>query len=277
MDSWRIIPVQVADAFTNMAVDEAILESRIQGNIPNTIRFYRWKPSAVSIGRFQSIEKEVNLEACKKLKVDVVRRVSGGGAVYHDYSHELTYSVVIECSNPKITSDVLKSYKGVCDGILTGLGLLGVAVELEASDPTRRCPNIMIHGRKVSGNAQARRGGVLLQHGTVLLDLDVKTMLTVLNNPKITMNENVEEFIRDRITTLSRELNRDVSFDEVASSLKQGFSKSFGADLVEEGLSDIEISLAEELRSKRYSSEAWNGGIPPPDKMVNASCFRPLC
>ena len=276
MEAWRIIPVQVADAFTNMAVDEAILESRIQGKVPNTVRFYRWKPSAVSIGRFQSMEKEVNLEACRKLKVDVVRRVSGGGAVYHDYSHELTYSVVIDCSNPKITSDVLKSYKGVCDGILSGLGLLGVAVELEASDPTRRCPNIMVHGRKVSGNAQARRGGVLLQHGTVLLDLDVKTMLTVLNNPKLKINETVEEFIRNRITTLSRELNRDVSFDEVASSLKQGFSKAFEVDLVEEDLSDIEISLAEELRSKRYSSETWNDGIPQSDKIVNASCFRPL-
>jgi len=222
------------------------------------------------------MEKEVNIDACRKLKVDVVRRVTGGGAVYHDYSRELTYSVVIDCSNPKITSDVLKSYKGVCDGILSGLGLLGVAVELEASDPTRRCPNIMIHGKKVSGNAQARRGGVLLQHGTVLLDLDVKTMLTVLNNPKLKINETVEEFIRDRITTLNRELNRDVSFDEVASSLKQGFSKAFEVDLVEEDLSDIEISLAGDLRSKRYSSETWNDGIPQSDKIVNASCFRPL-
>jgi len=276
MEAWRIIPVQVADAFTNMAVDEAILESRIQRKVPNTIRFYRWNPSAVSIGRFQSMEKEVNIDACRKLKVDVVRRVTGGGAVYHDYSHELTYSVVIDCSNPKITSDVLKSYKGVCDGILSGLGLLGVAVELEASDPTRRCPNIMIHGKKVSGNAQARRGGVLLQHGTVLLDLDVKTMLTVLNNPKLKINETVEEFIRDRITTLNRELNRDVSFDEVASSLEQGFSKAFEVDLVKEELSNIEISLAGDLRSKRYSSETWNDGIPQSDKIVNASCFRPL-
>jgi lipoate-protein ligase A len=275
MDTWRIVPLQVHDAFTNMAIDEAILESRIQKRVPDTIRFYRWKPSAVSIGRFQSIEKEVNLDACKRLGVDVVRRVSGGGSVYHDFTGELTYSVVVDCENPNITADVLTSYRGVCAGILRGLALLGVQVELEATDPSQRCPNIMIEGRKVSGNAQARRSGVLLQHGTVLLDLDIQTMLAVLRNPKLIMNETVVEFVRNRITTLQRELNREIDFEEVAESLKKGFSETFDVNFVEEDLTDAEIALADELRAKRYASDVWNRGSAQSNVGAAGSCLKP--
>jgi lipoate-protein ligase A len=274
MKTWRIVPTQVSDAFTNMAVDEAILESRIRKKVPNTVRFYRWNPSAVSIGRFQSIDKEVNLDTCRRMGVDVVRRASGGGAVYHDYARELTYSVVVDCDEPHITSDLLTSYKAVCDGILRGLALLGVHVELDASDPSQRCPNIMIKGKKVSGNAQARRRGVLLQHGTILLDLDIETMLTVLRNPKLIINDTVVEFVRHRITTLSRELNRDIGFDEVADSLRRGFSEAFDIDLIKEKLTGEEVVLAEEFRVKRYTSHDWNYA---PQRFVESggSGFKP--
>jgi lipoate-protein ligase A len=275
MDAWRIIPLQVHDAFTNMAIDEAILESRILERVPDTVRFYRWKPSAVSIGRFQSIDKEVNLDTCKRLGVDVVRRVSGGGSVYHDFTGELTYSVVVDCKNPNITGDVLTSYRGVCAGILRGLAHLGVQVELEATDPSQRCPNIMIDGRKVSGNAQARRSGVLLQHGTVLLNLDIETMLGVLKNPRLIMNETVVEFVRNRITTLRRELNREIDFGEVAESLKKGFSEAFDVSLVEDDLTDSETALAEELRAKRYASDSWNRGSAESNVKAAGSCFKP--
>ena len=78
----------------NMAVDEAILRCRAANSVPNTLRFYRWKPSAVSIGRFQKLENEVNLKNCAKLGVDTVRRISGGGTVFHDSEGEVTYSVI---------------------------------------------------------------------------------------------------------------------------------------------------------------------------------------
>ncbi len=274
MDTWRLLPLQVNDAFTNMAIDEAILESRIQGKTPNTLRFYRWNPSAVSIGRFQSVEKEVNLDVCKQMGIDFVRRVSGGGAVYHDFTRELTYSVVVDCGNERITTDVLTSYKGVCDGILKGLASLGVDVELEAADPSQRCPNIMINGRKVSGNAQARRKGVLLQHGTVLIDLDIQTMLKVLRNPKLIMNETIVEFVRNRITTLNRELKREVAFEEVATAMRKGFSEAFGISLPEGYLTTTEVDLARELKTARYGSNTWNYGAPQASG-ESASCFNP--
>ncbi|MGB9779129.1 MAG: lipoate--protein ligase family protein, partial [Candidatus Bathyarchaeales archaeon] len=89
MNDWRLLKLETHNAYTNMAIDEAILTARIHNLIPNTIRFYRWKPSAVSIGKFQNIQNEVNIENCKKYGVDVVRRITGGGTVYHDAEGEI--------------------------------------------------------------------------------------------------------------------------------------------------------------------------------------------
>src|SRR5574342_157224 len=105
MDTWRLLPLQTNNAFMNMAIDEAILNSRVAGEVPNTLRFYRWQPSAVSIGKNQNPENEVFLDNCKNLGVDVVRRISGGGTVYHDYEGEVTYSVIAKTTDMG-TSDI---------------------------------------------------------------------------------------------------------------------------------------------------------------------------
>ena len=94
MDTWRYLPLSTNNAALNMAIDEAILQARVADKVPNTLRFYRWQPSAVSIGRNQNPEDEVYLDAAKQLGVDVVRRPSGGGTVYHDFEGEVTYSVI---------------------------------------------------------------------------------------------------------------------------------------------------------------------------------------
>jgi lipoate-protein ligase A len=79
MDNWRLIPLQTNNSVLNMAIDEAILKARVAEKVPNTLRFYRWQPSAVSVGKNQNPEAEVYLDAAKQLGVDVVRRISGGG------------------------------------------------------------------------------------------------------------------------------------------------------------------------------------------------------
>ena len=91
MTSWRLIDLGIYDGYMNMAIDEAILQARIEEKVPNTFRLYRWRPSCASIGKNQSMEHEVDTETCKKLGVDYVRRITGGGAVYHDYLGEITY------------------------------------------------------------------------------------------------------------------------------------------------------------------------------------------
>jgi len=115
---WRLLPLRVDDAFMSMAIDEALLKLNAEGKSPNTIRFWRWLPTTVSIGCFQSVEREVDLEVAKRYGVDVVRRITGGGAVFHDHDGELTYSVV--CKQGDVPDEIIESYRLICSGLVRG-------------------------------------------------------------------------------------------------------------------------------------------------------------
>src|SRR5665648_372618 len=120
MDTWRLLLLKTNNAAWNMAIDEAILQARIADKVPNTLRFYRWQPSAVSIGRNQNPASEVCLETAKQLGVDVVRRASGGGAVYHDFEGEVTYSVVAkvgDLGSADVTAVYFKIYEAITDAL----------------------------------------------------------------------------------------------------------------------------------------------------------------
>ncbi len=243
--------LDVNDAYMNMAVDEAICRLRSQGKSPNTVRLYRWKPSAVSIGYFQILEQEVDLDACKRLGVDVIRRMTGGGAVYHSYEGEVTYSVIVNQDHPKIPRDILKSYELICSGITLAMKDLGIAAEFKPIN------DIDVNGKKISGNAQTRRWNVVLQHGTVLLDTDIRTMFTVLKVSKEKISDKLIKSVEDRVTTIRRELGRKVSFAEASEALKSSFPQVFGVKLVEGGLSSEEKALALKLRREKYSTPEW--------------------
>jgi lipoate-protein ligase A len=113
-EEWRLLITEDNSAFKNMAMDRAVLVENSNGNVPPTVRFYTWKPSAISIGYFQSLQDEVDLEKCNMIGVDCVRRITGGGAVFHE--NELTYSIVIPESHSQIPKNILDSYGRICGG-----------------------------------------------------------------------------------------------------------------------------------------------------------------
>ncbi len=133
MQEWRLIDIRIDNCFNNMALDEAIMTAYANGEgvAAGTIRFYRWKPSAVSIGYFQSMKRELNLDECKRQGVDFIRRVTGGGAVYHDLHGELTYSLITPQNNSLIPRDILKSYELICGALVQGLQKLGISAVFE--------------------------------------------------------------------------------------------------------------------------------------------------
>jgi lipoate-protein ligase A len=247
---WRLLDLMVADCYTQMAIDEAIAYARGRQEAPPTIRLYRWEPSAVSIGYFQSLEDEVNLEACKRLGVDAIRRISGGGAVFHDYNGEITYSLIAEEENRLIPVDISESYRVICGGIIEAMRLLRLEAEFKPIN------DIQAGGRKISGNAQTRRYGSVLQHGTVLVDLPSRTMFTVLNVSKEKISDKAIKQAEDRVTTIRRELGRFVSFSEVRDALVSGFEKALGICLVPGRLSKAETELVAKFR-ERYASQEW--------------------
>jgi len=247
MTVWRLLKLEVNDAFTNMAIDEAIVTPRIRDLVPNTLRFYQWKPSAVSVGRFQAVSNEIQIENCRQKGVDIVRRITGGGTVYHDSQGEITYSIIAKEKDFGIT-DVFLVYNTICNGLIEAAKILGVNADFNPGDP-KNCPNIAIQGKKISGSAQFHRGGVLLQHGTFLLEADLEKMFTFLRVPWAKTI---------KLTSIKNELGKKVSTEEAYRALVKGFEKALNVQLREEVLTTYEQKLAQKLRREKFSTEEWN-------------------
>lgn len=264
MNTWRLLKLEVNDAFMNMAIDEAIMHARIANEVTDTLRFYSWKPSAVSIGRFQKAENEVNLEYCRKAGIYVVRRISGGGAVYHDAEGEVTYSVVAKPQNLG-AKDLAEVYLRVYAAISEALRIIGISSDY-CTGNINNCPNLTVKGKKISGSAQANRGGVVLQHGTLLLDVDLEKMFTYLRLPWANTYSKVIEVAKDRITSVRNELGHAVSPETAINAIAHGFQVALNIQVVENvqslenELTPKEQNLAEKLYKEKYSTKEWNLG-----------------
>ena len=257
-DRWRLLTLETADAYTNMATDQAILTARTQNKVPNTLRFYMWNPSAVSIGRFQKIENELNLQECKKQSVDIVRRISGGGAVYHDKNGEITYTITAKTSDLGCKDlDLLGAYQKICTGLNEAVKILGANADYNPPDP-KRCPNLSVNGKKISGNAQTTKKGILMQHGTFLLQIDYPTMFKLLKVPWSTNLEEVIGVAKRKLGCVKQDINPYFSVQLAYNALVLGFEKALNVEFVAEPLTDYEKSLAEKLKKEKFVTEDWN-------------------
>ncbi|HDM89546.1 MAG TPA: lipoate--protein ligase family protein [Candidatus Bathyarchaeota archaeon] len=251
-EEWRLLDTGLNDAFYNMALDEAIATARSRRLVPNTIRLYRWMPSAVSIGYFQSMEEEVDIEACDEMGIDYVRRRTGGGAVYHDTNGELTYSIVVDEDHRLVSEDFLETYRKLCSGLVLGLRKLGIPAEFKPIN------DIVVHGKKISGNAQTRRMHVILQHGTILRRVDPELMFRVLKVPSEKIRDKMIRTVKERVTSIRDVLGRDVSFEELKEAIIRGFEESFKIKLIRGDITEFEEELAQRLKDEIYSSKEWN-------------------
>ncbi|MFQ5573204.1 MAG: biotin/lipoate A/B protein ligase family protein, partial [Nitrosopumilaceae archaeon] len=150
-----------------MAIDEFLIKKQLEYPV---LRIYGWSNPCVSIGYFQSTD-DVNHERCKQEGIDVLRRITGGGAVFHD--KELTYSFVTK----EFPQNILDSYKEICKIIISTLKHFGFDAKFSPLN------DVTVNGKKVCGNAQTRKNNRLLQHGTILLEVDTKRMFSLLNIP----------------------------------------------------------------------------------------------
>jgi len=222
-----------------MALDEVLLNSCIDGNEP-ILRIYGWCPPCVSIGYFQSIEEEVNLDKCRELGIDVVRRMTGGGAVLHEF--ELTYSFITK----KFPLNILNSYKLICAPITECINKLGFKAKYVPLN------DIIVDTKKISGNAQTRKNKTLLQHGTILLNVNFDKMFSVLKVPQEKLRDKMIVEAKSRVNGLNR------TFEEVACQLKNSFSEKFSAHIIEDDITEREKEDCEKRVTEKYSSLQWN-------------------
>lgn len=260
---WRLLVTEPIDGATNMAIDEALWRGRQAGASPPTLRFFAWAPPTVSLGYGQPLNADVDVAACERLGVGIVRRPTGGSAIYHDGpERELTYSVSASNDDLDVGGDLLETYRWIGAALLRGLNELGAGAELvpvvASAGPTPAFCfartgryEIEIGGRKVVGSAQRRQGGCFLQHGAVLLGVDeprLRELFPTTVNPLTSM------------TTLEHALGRRPSWDEVAQALGGAFEAEHGLELKPDGLTPDETARADALARGRYGSQAWLAG-----------------
>ncbi len=255
MDTWRLLPLQTDNAFMNMAIDEAILTARIAGQVPNTLRSYRWQPSAVSIGRNQNPEAEVYLDACKRLGAYVVRRVSGGGTVYHNFEGEVTYGVIAKTTDIG-SADITTVYAKIYEAVKDALRLLGITADFSSGD-AKNCPNMTVNGKKISGSSQTITRGIVLQHGTVLRSVDLPKMFTLLRLKNASCTQ-AADIGKRKITSIQNELGHSVMPETVANALAQGFRAMLKIQLEPGELSPYEVELANRFCKEKYATKQWN-------------------
>jgi lipoate-protein ligase A len=249
-EQWRMLDTGVHSAFANMAIDRAILVANSQGKVPPTVRFYGWSPPAISLGYFQSVAEEIDIDVCERLGVDYVRRITGGGAVFHE--KELTYSIVVPESHPEVPKNIMNSYGRICGAVMKGLAQLGIESEYAPIN------DILTGGRKISGNAQTRKLGTVLQHGTVLMDVDVDKMFSLLKVPNEKIKDKLIADVKLRVTSIKHLLGGEVRFKEVAKAMKIGFEEEFHVELIEGALSTGEVVLAKKFEKECFSTMEWN-------------------
>jgi len=247
---WRLLDAEYQDPYMNLALEEAIPLSVGKGDSPNTLRFWR-NPNAVVIGKFQSAETEVSLDYCNRHQTAIVRRFTGGGAVYHDLGN-LNCAISVRRDHLLIKTDFGETFARLSKWMIEGLRLLGALARYE------RPNSIQLNGRKIAGGAGAVKSGFVFYHCSILISSDLKRLSEVLNSCKNSIGKPGVRSVRKEVSTLSVELGRELTVAEVKDSLRKSFERSFMVKLVDGETTEEEEELAEKLHNEKYSTAAWN-------------------
>jgi lipoyl(octanoyl) transferase len=274
---WRVLVTEATDGATNMAIDEAVWRGRQGDSSPPTVRFFAWDPPTVSLGYGQALDDAISLDAARRLGVGIVRRPTGGSAIYHDGpERELTYSVVATNDDLGVTSDLLEAYRWIARALARGLHALGVPAEIVATPRARGTApafcfartgryEIELDGRKLVGSAQRRRGRCFLQHGSVLLGVDeprLRALFPTTANPL------------DSMATLESALGRRPGFEAVSDALTAAFEAEHGLTLRPGGLTEAEDALVTRLAADKYATDAWLHAPVPEERRGFAEALR---
>jgi lipoyl(octanoyl) transferase len=254
---WRLILDKKRSGFENMAVDEAILLDYSLNKIP-TFRIYGWKEATVSLG-YKQISNAVL--RCPN-SFPFVRRITGGAAILHD--QELTYSIVCAPSDLDLPSSVKKSYYVLCSFLKHFYAKLGLeskfAYEISSSSISHygsycfsswQDYDLIINGKKVGGNAQRRKEGIIFQHGSIPQKINFMQLTKIICDHK---------GIIEKTASLDTLLNKDTDFIELQNMLADSFSDVFEIEYQRSALRASEEEAYKYLLSNKYTQDSWNRG-----------------
>ena len=217
--SWRLLDTGLRSAAQNIALNRALLEARQADEIPNTLRFLRFEPSAL-IGFHQSPGQELNLVYCHEHGIAVQRRITGGGAIYFDET-QIGWELYLHRRDLG-TSDMQAIARRICEAAARGISRLGVEAKYRPRN------DIEVEGRKISGTGGAFDGDALMYQGTLLIRFDVEKMLRTLRIPAEKLSDKAIASARERVANLSELLGHAPELEQVKSCLADAFASEFG-------------------------------------------------
>ena len=271
-ETWNFINTGSNDPYYNMAFDEALLNFVSRGEIVPVIRFYTWNPATLSVGYFQRLTKEIDTAKVKALGYGLIRRQTGGRGVLHD--KELTYSVIVPESHPNMPSTITEAYRVISEGLLEGFKLLGFDAyfAIPRSEEEREklkqprsavcfdAPSwyeLVVEGRKIAGSAQVRQKGVILQHGSLLQDVDIDELFDLFIFKNDRLKDKMKQAFVDKAVAINDIAERHISIAEMESAFEAGFKKGLDIEFKPLKLTPSQLQEVDELIIK-YKSDEWN-------------------
>ncbi|TFH39480.1 MAG: lipoate--protein ligase family protein [Chrysiogenales bacterium] len=259
MQPGRLIPFSRLNGFVNMAIDEFMIAWQGRSGRP-VVRIYAWDPPSITIGRYQP-DDCVHRAACRVCGVDIVRRITGGGAIYHD--REINYSIAcgeghLGCHGLSVSESFRRLNRSILD-LYAGLGLTAIYAKDEpgAMGPARRSAfcfsggeeyDVVIGGRKIGGNAQRRREGTIFQHGSIPLSIDNEKISALFT----------AEIVAEKYMALNEAAGREIEGREIGDRLLAAIKKALDLPFVEEKLTDAEKEEIDCIMKGRYLFDVWN-------------------
>ncbi|GAB3410047.1 biotin/lipoate A/B protein ligase family protein [Haloparvum alkalitolerans] len=257
-DDWRLITEDRHSGPLQMALDEAAAETAADGG-PATVRTYRWDPSCLTLGYGQDPDT-VDWAFCDREGIDVTRRRTGGGGIYHDGYGDVAYSIAVPAD--AVPGKLIDCYHLLCEPVFEAFDRLGVDaryVEAEVSELYHpACYLRELHpahdvvagpeGRKIAGNAQYRRDEAVIQHGSITFSVDAERHLGTFADPPVS-----PDAFRDRVVGIDELV--EASRADVVAALEGALAD--WADATAGGWTDAELERARELVDERYGSDEW--------------------
>ncbi|WP_255168456.1 lipoate--protein ligase family protein [Natrononativus amylolyticus] len=256
---WRLISDEPRDGATQMALEEIAARTALEEDV-RTVRVYDWEPSTLSLGYHQESET-VDWEFCEREGIDVTRRQTGGGGIYHDSDADISYTIVAPAS--EVPGDLMDCYALFCEPILEAFSRMGVDADFAGAEHESihqpSCYLRDIHpahdvvapagarAKKISGNAQYRRRDVVIQHGSLSFDLEPERHVGVF------AGEVDPETFTDRVTSIRSEagIDRETAVETLAAALGEW------CDAEEGSWSAGELEAARDLAARKFGAEGW--------------------
>ncbi|EGQ4156860.1 biotin/lipoate A/B protein ligase family protein [Staphylococcus pseudintermedius] len=270
-ETWHFMNTGSHHPYYNMALDEALLNFVSRGEIDPVVRFYTWNPPTLSIGYFQRLSKEIDIEKVKEKGYGLVRRQTGGRGVLHD--KELTYSVIVPEAHPDMPQTVTEAYRVISGGLLEGFKSLGfdahfaVPRSKEEREKLKQprssvcfdAPSwyeLVVEGKKIAGSAQTRQKGVILQHGSILQDVDIDDLFDMFIFKNERLKAKMKEAFVEKAVAINDLSNETITLTQMEVAFKEGFKKALDIEF-----KTLELTVAQQDEVKaleeKYRSEAF--------------------